>query len=220
MKRGRPGGALKTAIVALLCAVASPAPARAETAPQAFLTEILDHDFKGDGAFRVGKAIFTDGRSATIGDACCSVPREAFDPRSEPVELVAKWELAGAGTVTAREATLPVHFVAVAEIVGISETGPHRRQVKPLAAPRDVRVKYHLQRRGADWVLVNPPLPRVGLTALSGIVRGEIQQLEETMGRETADARMLEFHRKLRDGAAAELAELDDVVRGMKRLPE
>jgi hypothetical protein len=148
------------------------------------------------------------------------VPREAFDPRSEPAELVSQWELAGGGKVTAREASLPVHFVAVAEIIGIGDTGAHRRQVKSLTAPHDVTVTYHLRRRGADWVLVNPPLPRVGLLALSRIVHGEIQEIEEIMNREVGDPRMFEFHKKDRDLEASELSELDEIARRMNLLPE
>jgi hypothetical protein len=222
---------MKTFMFFLLCALAISLPASAETSPQEFLAAILQHDFDGDGAFRIDKAIFTSGlcsklKGPRMGDASCPEPREYFSADEDPVELVTKWEFAGVGSVTHDKAMLPVRFAAIANTMTytIDYFGLKRyyRRVKPLAAPREVTVTYHLKRRGEDWVLVDPPLARVGMSALSRILHRDVQLYKENLRREIADPQpndhiplTSDVIKKDRDMYAAELAELDALAHRM-----
>jgi hypothetical protein len=206
---------MKVLALALLCALVLFHPALADSTPQAFLSDILQHDFDGDGGFRIGKAIFTQGPCSKAGDPSCTEAREAFIATADPIELVAKWEFAGEGTVTAQEATLPVNFVAVAETSIVGKLVQEQR-VKPLAAPREITVTFHLRRRGSDWVLVNPPLPRVGLFGLIRAIRSEIQVGEEVIKNEADDPASVEVHKKFIVTYLSRIKELEDIAQKMK----
>lgn len=214
---------MKAFMPLLLCALAISLPAVAETSPQEFLAAILQHDFDGDGAFRIGKAAFTTGpcskAGSQAGDPSCPEAREYFRAAADLIELVAKWEFAGVGIVTSQKAMLPVRFVAIAETI---ESKGNYRRLKPLAAPREVTVTYHLKRRGKEWVLVDPPLPRAGLSALRRILNENMQQSDESIKWEVTEPhphdevlRVVESLTKYRDMEAAELAELDALARRM-----
>jgi hypothetical protein len=211
---------MKAFALALFYALEVSAPAFGEDTPQTFLAEVLAHDFDGDGAFRVGKAIFTDGLPARVGDECCSEPREVFDAKSDPIELVVKWDFAAAGKVTPQEATVPVHFTAVAETIGFGDSDHNPRRVKPLAAPRDVTVTYHLQHRGADWVMVNPPLPRVSLFALIHILRDNIQETEEIIKAHATEPNVVRFQERMIAIRNARASELENIAHKMNLSPE
>ena len=216
---------MKTFMLFLLCALAISLPAVAETSPQEFLAAILQHDFDGDGGFRIDKALFTSGLCSKLPagrmmgrDPACPEAREYFRADEDRIELVAKWEFAGAGNVTRNNAMLPVRFVAIAETT--ESKGRDRPRLKPLTEPREVTVTYRLIRRGKDWALVDPPLPRVGLSALNRILHADVQRTEdgikwEVTGPHPQDEvpRVVKDLTKDRDIYAAELAELDALAR-------
>jgi hypothetical protein len=224
-RRGRPARdrvVMKAFMLPLLCALVISLPAVAEPSPQESLAAILQHDFEGDGGFRIGKAIFTSGPCSWVGDPSCTEAREYFKADADPIEVVTNWEFAGAGIVTPEKAILPVRFVAISETMDYIESRTHFRHLKPLAAPREVTVTYHLKRRGEEWVLVDPPLPRAGLSAVNRIFHENLRQSEENIKYEVAhpdpggDApRVMKFLKKNRDRDAAELAALDALARRM-----
>jgi hypothetical protein len=220
---------MKAFMLLLFCALAISLPAVAETSPQEFLAAILQHDFDGDGGFRIDKALFTTGLCSKLPagrmmgrDPACPEAREYFKAEANLIELVAKWEFAGAGSVTRDKAMLPVRFAAIAETMRNTKEQGGNRLLKPLATSREVLVTYRLTRRGKEWALDDPPLPRVGLSALNRILREEVQRLDEVIKDEITQPRprgtdplVVKSLTEYRDMETTELAELDALARRM-----
>ena len=138
------------------------------------LVQIPQRDFAGDGAFRVGHVIYSH-LSPTVGDRCCSVPREAFDARTSPLFVVTSWKLISDTPLGETRATFTVgyHVVAFTEGDGyVRSKGAVKRFVG--IAPRDEVISYNARIVHGRWMLVDPPLPRVGASALLRIIDQEV----------------------------------------------
>lgn len=150
------------------------------TEPQLFLSTILTRDLDGDSSFRVGKVIYTDGRR-TLGDCDCSTPRELFYIHYDPIVIVRNWNILKTQILDSGDATVLVHFRALAQTEGQGDAShkENQRRIKPLSAPRDEDVAYHLHFKDHEWFLVDPPLPRVGLDTLLTQTRSAINHMEK-----------------------------------------
>ncbi len=163
------------ALAVLLTSVAGPA--LATEAPEKVLTDILAHDFEGDGDFRVGQAIFTHPDRKRADDCGCKgLPRELFEAALDPIVIVSDWKLLGPAPPKGKDATFRATFRVVGVTKDQSTKNLVRRGVVPLAKPREEEITYRLRLKDGHWKLVDPPLPRVGVKSLVRLMRHEVDQ--------------------------------------------
>lgn len=162
--------------------------ALASPSPDELISEILAKDFGGDGAFRVGKVIYrADDRSAN-GECDCDVPREAFLPALSPIVIVSNWHLDGTKILSSNVAVATATFevIATTEGEGDVSNGARQRKIFSLPEVRIEKVEYRLIRKDEDWMLTNPPLPRVGIRGVIDSIRKQIGQFPPESRRTSA----------------------------------
>lgn len=156
--------------------VGSPQAHAASLAPRDVLSAVLRHDFKGFGAFRIGWTHRTDGKGDWVGDRCCRSPRDDFTPLQDDSIVVSSWEIIEAETATANAASFAVRF----HVVGRAGHVDGRSAVFTVADNiHDETITYRLQVRKGEWVILDPPLPRVGVMGLKKVAEKDLKKSQE-----------------------------------------
>ncbi|MGZ3274234.1 MAG: hypothetical protein ACXU8Z_10760 [Caulobacteraceae bacterium] len=174
--------AMRHAILALSIYALGATAVLAKDSPEAFLSQILAHDFHGDGAFRVGMVRWTQ-EAGTVGDCGCSTPREAFLATLSPIEIVSDWKLVGPASSKPTDTAFIVRYrlIGLTKGEGDWSNGPNQRRIVPLGKPRDEEVTYRVKWVKGHWKLVDPPLPRVGVKSLVLLVQQDTDRLAKTI---------------------------------------
>src|SRR5450631_3253014 len=92
--------------------------AGAEVSPETFLSDILEHDFQADGAYRIGKGIWTAPAKAGGSDCNCSDHPEMFTAWNSPVVIVSSWKLVGLEKKPSKDIVLSAQFRVLATTTG------------------------------------------------------------------------------------------------------
>jgi len=150
-----------------------------------FLEEVVRADFNGDAFPRIGH-VYDELQLLAKGDVK-GPSFEVYLLDSDPLVVVDQWEFVGIQT----KASLTCgqyRFRIVAETIGSglpSWITAESRHIRALQPPKRETVAYCLRFDGAKWMLVDPPIPRVGLphildamkdsTARSEKIRSEVK---------------------------------------------
>lgn len=179
--------------------------------PQSALSKIVDKDFDGDGSYRVGKVIFTDNRQSVIGDCDCSTPRELFYALYDPIVIVTDWKILEVENATPENATISVryHVLAATKGQGDYTNNDRQREIEPLTLPRDEIVTYHMHLKDDEWLVVDPPLPRVGVDNLVLRARKALSKIERAIKRHPAADPHSKGHRAAYEWLKKQLATLE-----------
>jgi len=179
-------------------------PLFAAEGPEAFLSNILTHDFDGDDAARIGHVFYPDGRyiAAECVNEDCGERREVFYPDADPTIIIARWRVIDVRMESKTKAVVTVRNRVVATAEGQNE----KRKILPLPEPRDEEVSYRVWKRKGGWKWVEPPqVARVGFKAVRGAVAAEVENLKELIaerGPKNGWDHLLQLYQ-------AELADLD-----------
>lgn len=148
--------------------------------PKDFFLSVISHDYAGDGAYRVGKVMYTDGNKKSAGDCHCAVPREAFLATQSPLILVSNWKLVSEHKLTSRKIVFVVQFRVVAKTFGEGDwsNGQKQRRIILLEKPLEEMVSYDVQMVSGHWQMVDPPLPYVNIKCVIDLTQAAILQLK------------------------------------------
>jgi hypothetical protein len=146
-----------------------------------FMSDFIISDFDGEGAARQGRVLYTDSKPDETGACECSVPRENFDPRGDPVVIVSGPGTISGHVVSKDNATYDVLFRVIAVTKGEGEyvVRGNIRRIIPLDQPEFQHVIYHLRLIEREWYVVDPPLPRVSVDVVINMMKKELTSLRK-----------------------------------------
>jgi len=155
-------------LAAVLCIQFGVLPAAATPAPQEILSAILSGEFSGDGGARIQKVIHSSHAARVPEDCGCSMPDDWFDPEYSPITIISEWHFVSETFLSQKIVSIVIEStkLAIADGEGDPSQGVNARTIKPLSIPTIDNVEYRLARVDSGWMLLDPPMPRVGLHAL------------------------------------------------------
>lgn len=123
--------------------------------------------------------VHIEGEAAIAAQDSDVVP-EAFFPLLDPVIVVEGYSVHKISTVAANEAVVEITFQRVARTEGSNDHGDNPRIfIKEKAS--DEIVTYHLKKIESQWVVVNPPVPRVSRCNLISDYQSRIESTQEQL---------------------------------------
>lgn len=167
------------AVASWLLAVAlmSVTPAIADDfSPEAFVAGIVSKEIGGDVLARRGKVIYSDGKRV-VGDCGCSVPRDLWDVGQDSFNIVTAWDIIRSKAIGQRQYKVEARFHVIARAMHNYHPGWVFGEFRQILVPpkaADEVVTYLLIMRGKDWVILDPPEPRVSPRAVWGELNSQL----------------------------------------------
>jgi len=156
-----------------------PTAGHAKGSPDQAMEAFIAGDASGDSVVRHGKVLYTTPDPTEESDCDCSVPRESFDVRTDPMIVVSAPGVILTRKIQENSATYDVvyHVLALTKIQ-VTQTPYHVplyiRHIVPLKWPEDRHVSYHLRLKAGRWYVVDPPVPYVEAERSTEALRKEI----------------------------------------------
>lgn len=148
-----------------------------ETTIQRFIENDLAAE-KLSGETRV-ELVHLEGEAAIAAQDSDVVP-EAFFPLLDPVIVVEGYSVNKISSDSTNTAVVDITFQRVARTEGTNDDGDNPRIFIKEKASNET-VTYHLKKMDGQWVVVNPPVPRVSRCSLIASYKERIKMVQEKL---------------------------------------
>jgi hypothetical protein len=186
--------------------------------PEEFLTNIVQSDFQGDPAPRANRVTFSDKSAQAAYQKARSradqIP-EIYSLDMDPIMVVSDWKSIIPYNYGTTQSCVDVQFTLLARSQGKnlpSWISNRARKFVALRSPTLETVRYCAVAINGQWMLVDPPLPRVEKAVVIRVLKEELQSAENRItDGATYDPRAIKNMTVIRDSLASQLAALESL---------
>jgi len=183
--------------------------------PEGFLAEVVKADLVGDPSPRIGRVRFsTASRQAEYNEARDiggPVP-EAYALDMDPLVVVDDGKIVSQRRLSTSKVCISAEFMVLARTKGEGLPSWNRttsREIEVLRSRQPERVEYCADRVGGQWLLVDPPIPRVRRDVVVAAIQARLSRAQKIIAEvKTSDPRAIKNMTVVRDSLARQLAAL------------
>lgn len=183
--------------------------------PEEFLINVVKSDFQGDPASRANRVTFSSKsaqtaykKARTVADSIPEIYYLAYDP----LVVVSTWNLVTQRNYGPKKICVEVQFSTLARSKGKglpSWRSNLAREFVVMNSPASETVRYCAVSINGQWMLVDPPIPRVEKAVVVSALQEELKGAERRItGVKTDNPRAIKNMKVIRDSLANQLAAL------------